>query len=116
MAERKKNSSNYEHETYLVNRCPLNKSVDIIKKRWIVQLLLGLNKGNNRFSQLKSSIEHMSDFMLGKNLKFLINEGILTKIKSADTDLGTYYEFTGKGQELMVVLQDMLAWGKKHKL
>lgn len=116
MAERKVTSSNYQNETYLVKRCPLNKSVDIIKKRWVVQILLSLNKGFNRFSELKSNIEHVSDFMLGKNLKELEEAGILNKEVTNKIETGTVYQFTPKGRELMDILLVMLAWGKKHQL
>ncbi|MDD7885471.1 helix-turn-helix domain-containing protein [Flavivirga sp. 57AJ16] len=92
----------------------MNQSVNIIKKRWVIQILFSINKGCTRFSELKNDIVLVSDYMLAKCLKSLLNEEILEKHTSEDNELGPYYEFTKKGEDLMSVLLELRVWGKKY--
>ncbi len=71
MATRKTNSSNYLNQEFLESRCALNELIYLLSKRWITDVLFTIEGGNDRFSSIKESLEHITDHILSDRLKLL---------------------------------------------
>ena len=64
-----------------------------------------------RYSELKKSIAHLSDRMLSKNLKELLNDGFISKAVIADIPVRTEYSITAKGKNAIPVISMLREYG-----
>ncbi|MFZ6009122.1 MAG: winged helix-turn-helix transcriptional regulator, partial [Bacteroidota bacterium] len=109
----KLNSSNRLNELVLEERCVLNKVLKLTGKRWMAEILILIENGVNRFSQLKSSLEGITDNVLSGNLNALLAAGLLTKTIYQQVPLKVEYHLTLSGKKLMVHLHGLCEWGKE---
>jgi DNA-binding HxlR family transcriptional regulator len=114
MAARKINSTNFTNETFLEDRCVLNKVIKIIGKRWVPEILLLIEKDVRRFSALKEQLEGISDNVLGQSLNGLLKMNLLHKKIYNEVPLKVEYNLSAAGLSLMVQLHKLCSWGKLH--
>ncbi|ULQ56009.1 helix-turn-helix transcriptional regulator [Flavihumibacter rivuli] len=114
MAERKINSSNSLNESWLEERCVLNKVLKLTGKRWVPEILLLVENGQNRFSSLKDNLPGISDNVLSTSLTELTSQGLIHKEIFAEVPLRVEYELTDSGKELARHLHALCQWGKLH--
>ncbi len=107
MAERKLNSSNYYNQSFLEEKCALNELINLVSKRWLTEVLFSIEEGNQRFTALKESLEHISDHILADRLKFLEKYGLIHKNFIAGTPPRTEYALTEKGRALSRLLEGL---------
>jgi DNA-binding HxlR family transcriptional regulator len=94
--------------------CPrFHRAVELIGRRWTGALLQMLMDGRRRYSDLKSSVPHISDRMLSERLRELEVEGIVRRVVTPDTPVRVEYELTERGSELREVLQAISAWAEE---
>ena len=72
-------------------------------------ILMHVNKGFSRFSEIKNSIPNITERMLTLHLKELERDGLVNKVKST-------YTITLLGKDLMPICLELNKWGAKHKL
>src|SRR2546428_1975732 len=97
MGKRKINSTNLVNEAFLEERCVLNKVVKIIGKRWVVEILLLIEKDFCRFSVLKEMLDGISDNVLSTNLNELVTSGFLQKKIYQQVPLKVEYSLSESG-------------------
>ncbi len=114
MAIKKVNSSNQINEMLLEERCVLNKVLKLTGKRWLAETLLLIENDINRFSQLKSSMDGISDHVLSQNLNTLLSAGVLTKTIHQQVPLKVEYHLSRSGKKLLVLLHGLCSWGKEN--
>ncbi len=114
MATKKTNSSNRANELLLEERCVLNKVLKLVGKRWVAEILLLMENDVKRFSQLKSSLNGISDNVLSSNLTMLCNSGLLRKKIHQQVPLKVEYDLTASGLQLLLQLHGLCAWGKRN--
>lgn len=93
--------------------CPIEKTMDIIGKKWTIFILRDLLKGPKRFSQLQRSLQGVSPKTLSDRLKELEKEEILTKTIFPVIPPHVEYTLTEKGKSLESILDEMKKWGKQ---
>ena len=93
--------------------CPIEKTMDIIGKKWTIFILRDLLKGPKRFSQLQRSLQGVSPKTLSERLKDLEKEGILTKTIFPVIPPHVEYALTEKGMSLESILKEMKKWGQQ---
>ncbi|MGB5820990.1 MAG: helix-turn-helix domain-containing protein [Saonia sp.] len=64
-----------------------------------------------RYSELKSSISHVSDRMLSKNLKELCSDGFVMKRITAEVPVKVEYFLTKKGKEAIPIISVLRDYG-----
>ena len=111
---KKSNSSNQINQLLLEERCVLNKVLKLIGKRWLAEILLLLEADVNRFSQLKTNLEGISDNVLSINLNELRKAKLLSKTIYQQVPLKVEYHLTGSGKELLVLLHGLCSWGNEN--
>lgn len=106
----KENSSNALNKAFLLSSCRINGALDIISGRWKALVLIHIFEGVNRFSLLKSVLPNISDQALGKQLKELEADHLLSKEVIAEVPVRVDYHLTEKGLSLMPILTNLAEW------
>jgi DNA-binding HxlR family transcriptional regulator len=114
MAVRKISSTNNINETFLLEKCILNKVLKIVRKRWAPEILLLIEKDIYRFSEIKETLEGISDNVLSQNLNDLIKFELLQKKIYQQVPLKVEYSLSKKGKSLVYHLHQLCQWGKEN--
>ena len=77
---------------------------DLIKLRWVPEILESISSGNHRYSEIKRSIDGISHTELNRKLSILMRKG--TILKEEDRD-GTSYALLEFGKELVHIFQHL---------
>ncbi|MBW4083493.1 helix-turn-helix domain-containing protein [Paenibacillus sp. S150] len=90
--------------------CPrLQKSMDIIGRRWTGLIIYQLLQGPQRFSVIEASLP-VSGRLLSERLKELEQEGIVLREVFPETPVRIQYSLTAKGRALESVIRDLQQW------
>ena len=90
-------------------------ATEILGDKWTPLLLRHfMNEPTVRFCQLQDNVGGINPRTLSARLMDLEEKGIVEKIPS--TSSRCEYRLTGKGSDLMPILQSMHAWGEKYAL
>ena len=110
----KKGSSKQINEALLEERCVLNRVLKLMGKRWLAEVLLLVENGVCRFSQLKTSIDGISDNVLSNSLNTLLSAGLVTKTIHQQVPLKVEYRLSNSGKKLLILLHGLCDWGKEN--
>lgn len=114
--EVKETSTNIENLKILAGYCDVNSILATIGLRWKMSVLFCISNGVYQFSRLKKVFPTLSDQVLGKRIGELQEEGLIVKQEISDTCPYQFkYEITEKGKELLTIIMELNAWGKKWK-
>ncbi|MGV6831628.1 MAG: winged helix-turn-helix transcriptional regulator [bacterium] len=90
---------------------PVEYVLDKIGGTYKMPILWRLKDKSWRFSELKKSISHISDRMLSKNLKELVDDGFATKEIIPEVPVRTEYTITNKGQRAIPIIVSLRNYG-----
>ena len=107
MAERKINSTNYQNQSFLEERCPLNELLFLLSRRWMTDILFCIEEGNNRFSGIKEELSMITDHILADRLRQLERNGLINRRHFPEVPPRVVYTLTGKGEELCGLLSTL---------
>ena len=96
--------------------CPINLTLEVLGDRWSLILIRDIMFGNRRhFRELLSlSDEGIASNILADRLKRLVAHGVLSKRDDPTHKQKAVYSLTEKGIELLPLLVQMGAWGRRH--
>jgi DNA-binding HxlR family transcriptional regulator len=103
----------YDMEARKNSSCPVERTLYILRDVWTFMILRDLCDYSRGFNQLKSSVEGISSRMLSEKLKFLEEEGIISRKVSDSRPVRVTYTLTDKGKSLSGVVETMRNWGEK---
>jgi DNA-binding HxlR family transcriptional regulator len=89
-------------------------AMGIIGSKWTALILRDLFSGPKRFCELEKSVGNINPRTLSQRLDDLESHGIISKRSFAEVPPRIEYTLTQKGQDLLPVLKQMAAWGKKY--
>lgn len=112
---RKDTSTNALNEKQLRDRCGMAHSLIIIGGRWKPAILCQLCYGVMRYSELKRSIEGISERMLVAQLKELEKDKIIERIVYPEVPPRVEYKLTALGLTMKPMLSAMSDWGNMHR-
>jgi DNA-binding HxlR family transcriptional regulator len=107
MAGRKVNSTNYQNQALLENKCSLNEMLVLLSRRWITEILFCIQEGNNRFSGIKGELAPITDHILADRLKLLEKNALINRQHFPEVPPKVVYSLTEKGEELCVLLEKL---------
>lgn len=81
--------------------CPTRKALDRIADKWTVLIIGLLADEPRRFSDLKRSIEGISQKMLTQTLRTLERDGLVSRTAYAEVPPRVVYELTPLGETLI---------------
>ncbi|MHA2363197.1 MAG: winged helix-turn-helix transcriptional regulator [Candidatus Hodarchaeales archaeon] len=79
---------------------PIHYSLELISKKWTINILNELFTGRKRYSDLLEANPSMSSKVLSERLKELYHQGIVDKIVINIMPLKSKYQLTHKGKAL----------------
>ncbi len=97
--------------SYPVGECPVERTLTVIGRRWVGQVLWHLLSGRKRHGELLAAIGPISAKMLTDRLRELEGAGFVAREVFAEVPLRVEYELTARGRSLAGVFEAMCAWG-----
>ncbi|MFW9947491.1 MAG: winged helix-turn-helix transcriptional regulator [Candidatus Odinarchaeota archaeon] len=94
--------------------CPIEVTLNIIGKKWSIQIIRDMFRGKKRFSEFLDSNPQISTKMLSLRLKELQDSGLIKKSVRSVTPLMIEYSLTQKGKHLNRVLFQLAEFSLKN--
>lgn len=105
-------STNAENKTFLLKSCRINGALNFISGRWKALIIIHISEGTNRFSLLKTELHGISDQALGKQLKEMENDRLVSKTIIPGVPVRVDYYLTPKGGALLPILEEFSRWSE----
>lgn len=96
--------------------CPINLTMEIVGDRWSLIVIRDIMFGNRRHYRelLLHSQEGIASNILADRLKKLVERGLLTKRDDPSHKQKAIYSLTESAIQLLPVLAQIGAWGRRH--
>ena len=99
------------HETSATaSDCPALKGMELLERKWILQILHALAGGRARFCALQDSIGELNSVTLSRRLKLLEDQKIVTREVINELPPWVEYELTEMGVDLIKVIDAIEVW------
>ncbi|MFI9819541.1 winged helix-turn-helix transcriptional regulator [Streptomyces sp. NPDC052013] len=92
--------------------CSAARALDAVGDRWTLLIVRELLAGPRRYTDLHADLPGVSTDVLASRLKDMEREGLATRRRLPPPGAASVYELTGRGRELLPVLQALGAWGE----
>lgn len=112
---RKGTSTNALNEKQISDSCGMAYSLNIIGGRWKPAILCRLSHGLMRYSELKKSIDGISERMLVAQLKELEKDKVIERLVYPEVPPRVEYKLTALGLTMKPMLAAMSDWGNMHR-
>ncbi|MFZ6758351.1 winged helix-turn-helix transcriptional regulator [Undibacterium sp. Ji50W] len=94
--------------------CPVRNVLDHISTKWTPLILLTLQSGALRFSQLHKQVPDISKRMLTQSLRDLERDGLLSRKVFPTKPPSVEYELTELGVSVMVPMGALVDWAENN--
>ena len=96
--------------------CPINLTLEMLGDRWSLIVIRDLMFGNRRHFRelLNNSEEGIASNILADRLKRLVEAGMLTRADDPSHKQKAIYSLTEPAIQLVPLLAQMGAWGRRH--
>jgi len=94
--------------------CPTRQLLDRIGDQWTVLIVLVLNDGPLRFTEIGKRVEGISQKMLTQTLRSLVRDGMLDRTAYPVIPPRVEYELTALGRQLVEPLSMLDRWARSH--
>lgn len=84
--------------------------MEIIGRRWSGAILRAMLAGASRFSDIATSVPHLSDRLLSERLKEFESVGIVVRTVIPETPVRVEYQLTERGRALRWPLVELARW------
>lgn len=89
------------------------EAAELAGRKWTAAVLLALELGARRFSDLSANIDGISDRLLAARLRELEAQGLVTRTVIPSTPVQIRYGLTRSGAELIRILHPLVQWAKR---
>jgi len=113
---RKETSTNAFNEKLITDSCGMANSLRVLGGRWKPAILCRLRYGIMRYSELKKSIEGISERMLVAQLRELENDGLIRRVVYPEVPPRVEYQLTALGSTMEPMLIAMSDWGNFYRM
>ena len=94
--------------------CRTREVLDIVADKWSLLVVRNLKAGPRRFTELKRSVDGISQRMLTLTLRNLERDGILTRTVHNVMPPNVSYQLTPMGTTLLEATAPLLRWSIEH--
>lgn len=94
---------------------PVSDAIQILSGKWKLPILISLQFGNKRFSEIAKDIPKITDRMLSKELRELEMNQLIKRTVYDTVPVTVEYSVTEYGETLDPVIQELAKWGKQHR-
>ncbi len=89
-------------------------AVSILGDKWSGFIIREMTGGPRRFGALQEAVVGISPRTLSQRLDSLEASGVISKKVYAEAPPRVEYALTPKGEDLIPILESMIAWGDKY--
>jgi DNA-binding HxlR family transcriptional regulator len=89
--------------------------LDILSGKWKLPIILALQFGNKRFSELAKQVHGITDKMLSKELRELEMNQLVKRTVYDSVPVVVEYSMTPYGETLEKLIEELQAWGSQHR-
>ncbi len=115
MAKIKEASTNNENKQKLMAECNEVYASHLIAGQWTLAICCHLINGKLRFGELHKHLPGVTERMLSLQLRKMETNKLLKRRVYAEVPARVEYELTTIGKELVPIISQLEAWGKKHR-
>jgi DNA-binding HxlR family transcriptional regulator len=91
--------------------CSVARALDLVGDRWTLLIVRELLAGPRRYTDLHADLPGVSTDVLASRLKDMERDGLATRRRLPPPGAVYVYELTGRGRQLLSVLQALGSWG-----
>ena len=102
-----------DYDVFLAE-CPSRQLLDRLSDKWVTLVMVALEGGSRRYSQLSRTIAGVSQKMLTQTLRTLERDGLVTRTVIASVPVTVTYELTGLGHSLQRVIHGLKDWAESN--
>jgi DNA-binding HxlR family transcriptional regulator len=95
--------------------CELREVLDRVGDKWSVLLMAVLGGGPRRYSELRRSVDGISQRMLTLTLRSLERDGLVLRTVRPSTPPQVSYELTAVGETLSAEVTGLIRWAEQHR-
>ena len=99
--------------TYDSQVCSIARSLELIGERWTMLIVREIFLGNRRFDTIAARLD-IARNVLTARLTWLVEEGVLTKVRYQERPERFEYRLTEKGIDLWPVIVSLLQFGDAY--
>ena len=103
------------HNKVRAELCPVRDVLDRVGDKWSMLTIAMLDAGPRRFSELRRSIDGISQRMLTLTLRRLERDGLVTRTQFPTIPPRVEYELTRLGKTLLEPVMALGKWAEKHR-
>ncbi|MFF8971329.1 winged helix-turn-helix transcriptional regulator [Streptomyces sp. NPDC014995] len=92
--------------------CSAARALDVVGDRWTLLIVRELLAGPRRYTDLHADLPGVSTDVLASRLKDMERDGLAGRRRLPPPGAAYVYELTGRGRQLLPVLQALGAWGQ----
>ena len=96
-----------------LDTCPVCATADLICGKWTILIIRDLAEGRSRFCELERSLSGISPRTLSLRLRALEEQWIVERHTYPEVPPRVEYGLTSKGAELVPLIEDMRAYGRR---
>ncbi|UUX34722.1 winged helix-turn-helix transcriptional regulator [Fundicoccus culcitae] len=105
----------YEAKIKKEIRCPLEYGLDVFGGKWKARIICMLNqKTVLRYNELKEEMIDITDAVLSKALKELMEDNIVGREQFNEIPVRVEYSLTPKGLSVIPILEQICHWSEKY--
>jgi DNA-binding HxlR family transcriptional regulator len=99
--------------SYEGQNCSVASALEVVGERWTLLIVRDVFLGLCRFDQFQESLG-IARNVLTDRLNWLVDEGILERVRYSKRPERYEYRLTQKGRDLLLPLTALLQWGDKY--
>ena len=103
-------SERLQRGNLLAAACPSRDVLKHVTSRWGVLVLMVLEKGTHRFSELRRAIGGVSERMLAQTLQWLEGDGLVVRVAHEVVPPHVEYSLTPLGREAAEKVRGLADW------
>ncbi len=92
--------------------CSAARALDLVGDRWTLLIVRELLAGPRRYTDLHADLPGVSTDVLASRLRDMERDGLSTRRRLPPPGAAYVYELTGRGRDLLPVLQALGEWGE----
>ena len=100
---------------FVYEGCPVRDILDRVGDKWSALAVTLLKDGKMRFSDLRRSIDGISQRMLTQTLRQLERDGLISRTVYPSVPVRVEYELTALGRTLIEPLSALARWAEDHR-
>lgn len=101
---------------HAVNQCPVTASIEVIGGKWKPIIIWVLVDGPKRFGELHKIVPGIALKVLSRQLKELVEDGIISREAFPEVPPRVEYSLTEKGKSLTPIMQALCQWSRDNIL